>query len=81
MPDIKKLEDRAQAELDLIMARAEKTLARSYLSALKDVKSQLADLNELYAVNGELSFAELARYNQLSAVLSSIDRITTDLEG
>jgi len=41
-------------------------IVREYRRALKDIRGELAELYERYAKNGELTLAEMTRYNRLS---------------
>lgn len=72
-------------ETDRIIANltkaVDKEVIRNYKIALKDIKARIALLHEKYAVDGVLTFAEMAKYNRYDELINSINANLKDITG
>lgn len=61
--------------LNRSIAKVERALAKEYRAALKGINGELAALYQRYAAQGELTYAEMTKYNRLSKLEAEIVRI------
>lgn len=57
------------------MRQTERELLRNYKIALDDIRGKLALLYERYSVNGELTFAEMSKFNRMASLEKQIVEI------
>jgi len=72
-------------ETDKVIAKlikdAEKEIVSNYRIALKDIRNRIALLHEKYAVEGILTYAEMAKYNRYDELIKSIEKNLKDITG
>ena len=54
--------------------KTEEELVRQYKMSLRNIKRQMADIYERYEINGELTFAEMTRYNRIAGLWDNINK-------
>jgi len=59
----------------------EAEVVANYKLALKDIRTRVALLNEKYAVEGVLTYAEMAKYNRYDELIKSIEKNLKDITG
>ena len=59
--------------LDKEMNSAEFRLAKIYQQTAKNIKSELSDLFERFGQSGQLTYAEMQKYNRLNNLLTSVN--------
>lgn len=75
-------EKQIQSKIDKIISDAERRLALAYKEASDNIKAQLAKMYEKYADNkGVLTYAEMSKYNRLTALEKTIADELTDSWG
>jgi hypothetical protein len=70
-PDFETLENRSFNALQLKMKAYERQVNASLVDSLDQIRVDMSKIYEKYAVNGELSYADMARYNRLSTMQKS----------
>lgn len=76
MDSIQNLIDEVFAELT---EEAQKELIRNYKKALDDLRKKIALIYEKYAQAGELTFAEMSKYNRYDELIRSIEKRLSEL--
>ena len=73
--------DWLQNQTDKIVSSYELRLAKIYQQTAKDIKSELSVLYEKYGQSGQLTYAEMSKYNRLNNLLKSVnDEITNSFK-
>jgi hypothetical protein len=67
--------------VEALTKKAEKEIVKNYKIALKDLKARIALLHEKYAVEGVLTYAEMAKYNRYDELIKSINANLKDITG
>jgi len=68
-----------QQYIDKLIKDREINIAKAYQNAALEVKSRMATLYEKYAIEGELTYAEMAKYNRLNSMYKNLTNdITTN---
>lgn len=70
-----KNEERLKKYLDSRTKQAEKLLRSTYQDVLKNVKSEIAWVYEKYAVEGVVSYSDMAKYRRLQILQGELDKI------
>jgi SPP1 gp7 family putative phage head morphogenesis protein len=58
--------------LDRRITGYEREVLRNYAAALKKIRNDIAKLYERYSVNGQLTYAEMSKYNRLTSLESQV---------
>lgn len=68
-------------KLDRIEKMAEKTVARNYKKVLDDLRISISKLYEAYEIGGQLTWAEMSKYNRLQKLDKEVYDMIMDLYG
>lgn len=66
MPTLTELQNRIQKVIDAYGRTVEREIVFNYAAALDSIRVDLAKVYERYAVNGELTHAEMSKFNRLT---------------
>ena len=72
---LRRLEGASWKQLDNVETRFRAELKRNYRDALDSIRSELSDLYEKYAVNGELTRAQMTKYNRLAKLEKRVNEV------
>jgi SPP1 gp7 family putative phage head morphogenesis protein len=64
--------------LDQMIVEAEKNLDKAFAERMKDILAQIATMYEKYSVEGELTLAQMSKYNRLTKELELITEEVTE---
>ena len=70
----------AERRLSKRIGRTEKEITRVYAQVREDIRAELSKTYERYAVNGELTRAEMTKYNRLTNLENSLTRRLNDAD-
>ena len=73
--DLRKLEHTVWASLDGVERSFRSELKKNYREALDSIRKELSTVYEKYAVNGELTRAQMTKYNRLAGLEKRINKI------
>lgn len=65
--------------VDKMTQQTEAQMIKEYRNALKDIKNTLAEIYEKYARTGDISYADMQKYNRLEKLQQTINRQLTEL--
>lgn len=70
---------RLQRQIEKMSKMSEKTVARNHKKALDELRKRLAKLYELYEIDGQLTFEEMAKYNRLQKLDKEVEKMINEL--
>lgn len=70
----------AERRLARAIGRTEREITRIYAQARRDIRQQIAEVYERYAVDGELTRAEMTKYNRLTNLDRDLTRRLNDAD-
>lgn len=71
--------ERLQRHIDRMTRHRETTVARNHKKVLDDLRFRLAKVYESYEINGQLTYAEMVKYNRLQKLDKEIESTIKDL--
>lgn len=71
--------ERLQRHIDKMTRHRETTVARNHKKVLDDLRFRLAKIYESYEINGQLTYAEMVKYNRLQKLDKEIEKMIKDL--
>lgn len=61
-------ENQVARQLELLSAETERKIAAAYAASRERIRSKMAELYEKYSIDGELTYAEMSKYNRMASL-------------